>query len=54
MHPRTTHILEEAKAAAVPLATADDPLWYKDAVIYQTHIKAFFDANNDGSATSRG
>jgi maltose alpha-D-glucosyltransferase/alpha-amylase len=25
-----------------------DPLWYKDAVIYQLHIKAFFDANNDG------
>ena len=25
-----------------------DPLWYKDAVIYQLHIKSFFDANNDG------
>ena len=25
-----------------------DPLWFKDAVIYQLHIKAFFDANNDG------
>ncbi len=25
-----------------------DPLWYKDAVIYQMHVKAFFDANNDG------
>ncbi|MCC2664116.1 MAG: Trehalose synthase, partial [Geminicoccaceae bacterium] len=25
-----------------------DPLWYKDAVIYQLHIKAFFDSNNDG------
>jgi len=24
------------------------PDWYKDAVIYQLHIKAFFDANNDG------
>ncbi len=28
--------------------TAADPLWYKDAVIYQMHVKAFFDANNDG------
>jgi maltose alpha-D-glucosyltransferase/alpha-amylase len=27
---------------------ATDPLWYKDAVIYQMHVKAFFDANNDG------
>ncbi|MCU1729746.1 maltose alpha-D-glucosyltransferase [Pseudomonas sp. 7P_10.2_Bac1] len=25
-----------------------DPLWYKDAVIYQVHIKSFFDSNNDG------
>jgi len=25
-----------------------DPLWYKDAIIYQTHVKAFFDSNNDG------
>jgi len=22
--------------------------WYKDAIIYQLHIKAFQDANNDG------
>ena len=26
----------------------DDPHWYKDAVIYQLHVKSFFDANNDG------
>jgi maltose alpha-D-glucosyltransferase/alpha-amylase len=26
----------------------EDPLWYKDAVIYQLHVKSFFDANNDG------
>jgi maltose alpha-D-glucosyltransferase / alpha-amylase len=25
-----------------------DPLWYKDAAIYQLHIKSFFDANDDG------
>ena len=23
-------------------------LWYKDTIIYELHIKAFFDANNDG------
>ncbi|RQS71276.1 maltose alpha-D-glucosyltransferase [Burkholderia sp. Bp8963] len=27
---------------------ADDPLWYKDAIIYQVHVKSFFDSNNDG------
>lgn len=26
----------------------NDPSWYKDAVIYQVHVKSFFDANNDG------
>src|SRR5580765_1324258 len=25
-----------------------DPLWYKDAVIYQVHVKSFFDSNDDG------
>jgi maltose alpha-D-glucosyltransferase / alpha-amylase len=23
-------------------------LWYKDAIIYQLHVKSFFDSNNDG------
>jgi len=27
---------------------AYDPLWYKDAIIYQAHVKSFFDSNNDG------
>jgi maltose alpha-D-glucosyltransferase/alpha-amylase len=25
-----------------------DPLWYKDAVIYEVHVRAFFDSNDDG------
>ena len=29
-------------------AQDDDPLWYKDAIIYQAHVKAFFDSTNDG------
>lgn len=31
-----------------------DPLWYKDAVIYQLHVKSFFDANNDGIGDFKG
>jgi maltose alpha-D-glucosyltransferase / alpha-amylase len=27
---------------------SDDGLWFKDAVIYQLHVKAFFDSNGDG------
>ena len=29
-------------------AGPEDPLWYKDAIIYELHVKAFFDSNNDG------
>src|SRR2546427_532782 len=25
-----------------------DPLWYKDTVIYEAHVRSFFDSNNDG------
>ncbi|HEY5894591.1 MAG TPA: maltose alpha-D-glucosyltransferase [Chthoniobacterales bacterium] len=25
-----------------------EPQWYKDAVIYQTHVKSFYDSNGDG------
>jgi len=31
-----------------------DPLWYKDAVIYQLHVKSFFDSNNDGVGDFKG
>ena len=37
-----------APQARIIAATADDPLWYKDAIIYQLHVKSFFDSNNDG------
>jgi len=29
-------------------ASQEDTLWYKDAVIYQLHVKSFFDGNDDG------
>ena len=29
-------------------------LWYKDAIIYQTHVKAFFDTNEDGIGDFQG
>jgi maltose alpha-D-glucosyltransferase/alpha-amylase len=45
----------------VPTLTPDDqrshkldPLWYKDAVIYQLHLKSFFDQNNDGVGDFKG
>jgi maltose alpha-D-glucosyltransferase/alpha-amylase len=31
-----------------------EPLWYKTAVFYEIHTRAFFDANGDGSGDFRG
>ncbi len=28
--------------------SAGDPLWYKDAILYELHVRAFADSNNDG------
>ncbi len=33
---------------------SDDPLWYQDAIIYELHVKAFFDSNDDGMGDFRG
>jgi maltose alpha-D-glucosyltransferase/alpha-amylase len=35
-------------AGPAPQVFADDPQWYKDAVVYQLHVKAFRDSNGDG------
>src|SRR5438105_1524011 len=35
-------------------AGADDPLWYKDAVLYEVHVRAFADGNGDGIGDFRG
>jgi maltose alpha-D-glucosyltransferase / alpha-amylase len=32
----------------MPIARSTDPLWYKDAVFYQLHVKSFADSNADG------
>ena len=34
--------------------SAHDPLWFKDAVIHQLHVRAFFDSNRDGIGDVRG
>ncbi len=36
------------------MSGGDDQLWYKDAIVYQTHVKAFFDSNNDGIGDIEG
>jgi len=37
-----------------PQLLRDDPQWYKDAIVYQLHVKAFFDSTNDGMGDFEG
>jgi maltose alpha-D-glucosyltransferase/alpha-amylase len=34
--------------------SATDPLWYKDAIIYEIHVRAFADSNADGIGDFQG
>jgi maltose alpha-D-glucosyltransferase/alpha-amylase len=43
-------MIDKAPRAEAP----DDPLWYKDAVIYQLHVRSFFDSDNNGVGDFRG
>jgi len=43
------NVLSSIDATELPVTDLDgDELWYKDAIIYQLHVKAFADSNNDG------
>src|ERR1700709_2644295 len=43
------NVMSSIDATELPKAAGDaDGLWYKDAIIYQLHVKAFADSNNDG------
>jgi len=35
-------------------AAGGDPLWYKDAVLYEIHVRAFADSDGDGMGDFRG
>jgi maltose alpha-D-glucosyltransferase/alpha-amylase len=45
--------MEQPLEAPAP-APALDALWYKDAVIYELHVRAFADANGDGIGDFKG
>jgi len=32
----------------------DNPFWYKDAIVYEMHVRAFYDANGDGIGDFKG
>ena len=36
------------------LEATGDPLWFKDAIIYELHVKTFHDSDGDGIGDFRG
>src|SRR5579863_463274 len=38
----------EARRMPKHPGSAEDPLWYKDAIVYELHVRAFKDSNADG------
>ena len=48
MHEKKAHVLPSK------VTNAADPLWYRDATIYQLHVKSFCDSNGDGIGDFRG
>jgi len=42
------------KANAELPATLPEQLWYKDAIIYEVHVRAFYDSNGDGIGDFEG
>jgi len=45
--------LEREVAIVRPLAERD-PTWFRDAVIYQLHVRSFYDSTGDGIGDFRG
>ena len=39
---------------ADPQIQVDDSLWYKDAIVYELHVKSFYDSNGDGIGDFEG
>src|SRR6185437_9096345 len=50
---RASRIIDLAMIAAnIPIDS--DPLWYKDAILYEVHVRAFCDSDGDGMGDFRG
>jgi maltose alpha-D-glucosyltransferase/alpha-amylase len=54
MTPPDEVSLPQATGCAATRGMPADALWYKDAIIYQLHVKAFFDADDDGIGDFQG
>lgn len=43
-----------SKSTRPPRGIHDDPLWYKDAIIYEVRTRSFYDSNGDGIGDLQG
>src|SRR6267142_1952227 len=46
--------IQTTEAHAPEVSKPPTPLWFKEAIVYQLHIKTFCDANNDGIGDFQG
>ncbi|HEV2295737.1 MAG TPA: maltose alpha-D-glucosyltransferase [Tepidisphaeraceae bacterium] len=49
-----SHPAAPVRRPIAPAAMPDDPLWYRNAVIYQLHVRSFSDSNGDGIGDFNG
>ncbi len=54
MPPRRSPAVCPIKHMPILNRFEEDPLWYKDAIIYELHVRAFFDQNGDGMGDFSG
>ncbi len=52
--PSTATPAQPAAEPPAPSAVPDPVDWYKDAIVYELHVKAFLDSNGDGSGDFDG
>jgi len=45
---------QQARPVSAEAPIAGDPDWYKDAIIYELHVKAFYDSTGDGTGDFAG
>jgi maltose alpha-D-glucosyltransferase/alpha-amylase len=54
MDARTPEQLRHGQSRAATVSVGPEPQWYKDAIIYQLHVKAFQDSTANGIGDFRG
>ncbi len=47
-------MVKAMRRAAAPTIPDEHPLWYKDAIVYELHVRAFSDSDADGIGDFRG